>query len=100
MQSLLHGSPVAKEEGDVQVIQHSKLVARGKYIHGIESKLNITPGIANTLIARPIPAHKVKPSAVDEYKRAAYVFDLYISAFRYQILVIQRKLLCNGERRP
>lgn len=37
-QSILHGSPEAKEEGDVQIQQHSKLVARGKYVHGFESE--------------------------------------------------------------
>ncbi|CAL1694513.1 unnamed protein product [Somion occarium] len=52
VQSILHGSPEAKEEGDVQVQQHSRVVARGKYIHGFE-------------------IHRVKPSAVDEYKKAA-----------------------------
>ena len=35
-QSLLHGSPEAKEEGDVSIQQHSRLVARGKYVHGFE----------------------------------------------------------------
>lgn len=38
-QSLLHGSPQAKQEGDVQIQQHSRLVARGKYVHGFESEL-------------------------------------------------------------
>ncbi|KAI0081075.1 NIPSNAP-domain-containing protein [Panus rudis PR-1116 ss-1] len=52
VQTILHGSPEAKEEGDVQVLQHSRLVARGKYVHGLE-------------------VHRVKPSAVDEYKKAA-----------------------------
>ena len=35
-QSLLHGSPEAKSAGDVEVQQHSRLVARGKYLHGFE----------------------------------------------------------------
>ncbi|PSR71079.1 hypothetical protein PHLCEN_2v13048 [Hermanssonia centrifuga] len=52
VQSLLHGSPKAQEEGDVQIQQHSRLVARGKYVHGFE-------------------VHRVKPSAVDSYKKAA-----------------------------
>lgn len=55
MQSILHGSPEAKQEGDVQVLQHSKLVARGKYIHGFE-------------------VHKVKPDAGKEYKKAAEAY--------------------------
>ena len=32
-QSLLHGSPEAKKE---EVLQHSRLVGRGKYVHGFE----------------------------------------------------------------
>jgi len=52
VQSILHGSPEAKQEGDVQIQQHSRLVARGKYIHGFE-------------------VHKVKPDATSEYKKAA-----------------------------
>ncbi|GBE77428.1 NIPSNAP-domain-containing protein [Sparassis latifolia] len=52
VQSILHGSPEAQQEGEVQVLQHSKLIARGKYIHGFE-------------------VHRVKPDAVAEYKKAA-----------------------------
>ena len=37
-QSLLHGSPEAKKEGELEVSQHSKIVGRGKYVHGFESK--------------------------------------------------------------
>jgi hypothetical protein len=36
-QSILHGSKDAKESGDLEIQQHSRLVARGKYLHGIES---------------------------------------------------------------
>ena len=36
-QSILHGSKEAKEAGDHEIQQHSRLVARGKYLHGIES---------------------------------------------------------------
>jgi hypothetical protein len=39
-QSLLHGSPEAKEAGDLEKMQHSRLVGRGKYIHGFESTLS------------------------------------------------------------
>jgi len=52
VQSILHGSPEAQQEGDVHVQQHSRLVARGKYVHGFE-------------------VHKVKPGAAAEYKKAA-----------------------------
>ncbi|KAI0783307.1 NIPSNAP-domain-containing protein [Abortiporus biennis] len=58
VQSILHGSPDAQQEGDVQVQQHSKLVARGKYVHGFE-------------------IHHVKPEAVDAYKKAAE--EYYVS---------------------
>lgn len=36
-QSILHGSREAKEAGEHEVQQHSRLVGRGKYLHGIES---------------------------------------------------------------
>ncbi|KAI0363628.1 NIPSNAP-domain-containing protein [Pilatotrama ljubarskyi] len=55
VQSLLHGSPEAKQEGDVHILQHSRLVARGKYVHGFE-------------------VHKVKPAAVEEYKKVAEAY--------------------------
>ena len=40
-QSILHGSKDAKEAGDHEIQQHSRLVARGKYLHGIESTSRI-----------------------------------------------------------
>lgn len=52
VQSLLHGSPEAKSAGDAEVQQHSRLVARGKYLHGFE-------------------VHRVQPGKVEEYKQAA-----------------------------
>ncbi|KAF9531947.1 hypothetical protein CPB83DRAFT_848075 [Crepidotus variabilis] len=52
VQSLLHGSPEAKQAGDVEIQQHSKLVGRGKYIHELEN-------------------HQVRPDKVEEYKKAA-----------------------------
>jgi len=58
VQSILHGSPEAQNEGDVQILQHSRLVARGKYVHGFE-------------------VHRVKPGDVDSYKAAAQ--DYYAS---------------------
>ena len=36
-QSILHGSQEAKEAGDTETQQHSRIIARGKYLHGIES---------------------------------------------------------------
>ena len=41
VQSILHGSKEAKEAGDHEIQQHSRLVARGKYLHGIESASRI-----------------------------------------------------------
>ncbi|KAI0046602.1 NIPSNAP-domain-containing protein [Auriscalpium vulgare] len=52
VQNILHGSPEAKEAGDLEPLQHSKIVARGKYLHAFE-------------------VHTVKPDQVDEYKKAA-----------------------------
>ncbi|KAF8971738.1 NIPSNAP-domain-containing protein [Flammula alnicola] len=51
-QSLLHGSPEAKQAGDLDIQQHSRLVGRGKYIHDFEM-------------------HRAKPDKIDEYKKAA-----------------------------
>ncbi|RPD65095.1 NIPSNAP-domain-containing protein [Lentinus tigrinus ALCF2SS1-7] len=61
VQSILHGSPEAKQEGDVSIQQHSRVVARGKYVHGIE-------------------VHKVKPDAVPDYKKAAEAYYTAIKA--------------------
>lgn len=36
VQSLLHGSPEAQKAGELDNQQHSKVVGRGKYIHGFE----------------------------------------------------------------
>ncbi|KAF8522850.1 NIPSNAP-domain-containing protein [Gautieria morchelliformis] len=52
VQSLLHGSPEARKIGDAEIQQHSKSVARGKYLHAFE-------------------VHRVKPDAVEDYKKAA-----------------------------
>ncbi|VDB87517.1 unnamed protein product [Peniophora sp. CBMAI 1063] len=55
VQSILHGSPEAKEAGDLEVQQHHKLVARNKYLHGFE-------------------VHHVKPDQVAEYRKAAEAY--------------------------
>ncbi|KIO18873.1 hypothetical protein M407DRAFT_154534 [Tulasnella calospora MUT 4182] len=52
LQAILHGSEQAKQEGEIETLQHSKLVGRGKYIHSFE-------------------VHKVKPDRIDEYKEVA-----------------------------
>ncbi|KAJ7651676.1 hypothetical protein DFH06DRAFT_1207780 [Mycena polygramma] len=57
LQSLLHGSPEAKKAGDLDTLQHSRLVGRGKYIHGFE-------------------IHHVRPDKTDEYKQAAEKYYL------------------------
>jgi len=55
VQSLLHGSPEAKQAGELETQQHSRLVARGKYLHGFE-------------------VHRVKPEATESYKQAAEMY--------------------------
>ncbi|KAF9270702.1 NIPSNAP-domain-containing protein [Marasmius fiardii PR-910] len=52
VQSLLHGSPEAKKAGEAEIIQHSRLVGRGKYVHEFE-------------------IHRVRPDKRKEYKEAA-----------------------------
>ncbi|EIN13886.1 NIPSNAP-domain-containing protein [Punctularia strigosozonata HHB-11173 SS5] len=52
VQSILHGSEEAKAEGEVEIQQHSRIVGRGKYVHGFE-------------------IHTVKPEAAEKYKKAA-----------------------------
>ncbi|KAI0257062.1 NIPSNAP-domain-containing protein [Lactifluus subvellereus] len=52
LQSILHGSREAKEASEHEIYQHSRLIARGKYLHGIE-------------------IHRVKPDSVKEYKKVA-----------------------------
>ncbi|KAF8634901.1 hypothetical protein AX15_000649 [Amanita polypyramis BW_CC] len=49
VKSILHGSPEAKEH---ELLQHSRLVGRGKYVHGFE-------------------VHRVQPDKAEEYKKAA-----------------------------
>jgi hypothetical protein len=61
VQSLLHGSPKAKKEGQLELQQHSRLVGRGKYVHSFE-------------------VHRVKPDCIDEYKKAAEKFYPAIAA--------------------
>ncbi|KZV83267.1 hypothetical protein EXIGLDRAFT_625907, partial [Exidia glandulosa HHB12029] len=55
IQSILHGSPEAKAAGEVETQQHTRLVARGKYVHAFE-------------------VHKVIPSKIDDYKKAAETY--------------------------
>jgi len=52
VKSILHGSPEAKQAGDVDIQHHSKLIARGKYVHGFE-------------------VHRVKPETTEKYIEAA-----------------------------
>ncbi|KAG6878125.1 hypothetical protein C0993_011839 [Termitomyces sp. T159_Od127] len=57
--SLLHGSPEAKKDGELEIMQHSRIVGRGKYVHGFET-------------------HRVKPDRTEEYKKAAETYYLGI----------------------
>ncbi|KAF5385325.1 hypothetical protein D9615_001196 [Tricholomella constricta] len=59
VKSLLHGSPEAKKDGELDILQHSRIVGRGKYIHGFET-------------------HRVKPDKTEEYQRAAETYYLGI----------------------
>lgn len=71
-QSILHGSKEAKEAGDHEIQQHSRLVARGKYLHGIESTSHAykkRPTRIPLLVLFAV--HRVKPDSVKEYKKAA-----------------------------
>ncbi|KAF8602047.1 NIPSNAP-domain-containing protein [Ceratobasidium sp. AG-I] len=52
LNSVLYGSETAKKEGELEIQQYSRLIGRGKYIHGFET-------------------HRVKPDKVEEYKKAA-----------------------------
>ncbi|PFH52234.1 hypothetical protein AMATHDRAFT_74298 [Amanita thiersii Skay4041] len=52
VQSFLHGSPEAKKDGELEILQHSRLVGRGKYVHGFE-------------------IHRIRPDKTEEYKKAA-----------------------------
>ena len=74
----MHGSPEAKKAGEVEIQQHSAIVARGKYVHGFESEsleYNFrSKVVAGANAAHRYPtAHKVKPDQVDGYKKAALV---------------------------
>jgi len=55
LHSLLHGSPEAKEAGEVELQQHSRIVGRGKYLHVFEW-------------------HRVKPDSIEQYKKAAETY--------------------------
>ena len=52
LNSVLYGSEQAKKEGELEIQQYSRLIGRGKYIHGFET-------------------HHVKPDKVEDYKKAA-----------------------------
>ncbi|KAI5121296.1 hypothetical protein M0805_003765 [Coniferiporia weirii] len=52
IKNIVYGSPEAKLDGEVEIQQHSRIVARGKYLHVFEF-------------------HKVKPGASEDYKKAA-----------------------------
>ncbi|PAV22047.1 NIPSNAP-domain-containing [Pyrrhoderma noxium] len=55
LKNIVYGSPEAKEVGEAELQQHSKIVARSKYLHVFEF-------------------HKVKPELSDRYKIAATIY--------------------------
>ncbi|KAG6919019.1 hypothetical protein DXG01_009729 [Tephrocybe rancida] len=59
VKSLLHGSPEAKKDGELDIVQHSRIVGRGKYVHGFET-------------------HRVRPDKTEEYKKAAEAYYMGI----------------------
>jgi hypothetical protein len=61
IESVLYGSKKVKEEENQT---HSKMLARGKYVHEIQSKINVC---FFYYILIYILAHRVKPEKVDEY---------------------------------
>lgn len=69
-QTLLHGSPDARKAGEIEGQQHSRLVARGKYVHGFEGRNSwfMLNDVSNGRVV-----HQVKPDSIDEYKAAACV---------------------------
>jgi hypothetical protein len=62
IESVLYGSKKVKEEENQT---HSKMLARGKYVHEIQSMIHVLPFFYYILIS--ILAHRVKPEKVDEY---------------------------------
>lgn len=69
-QTLLHGSPDARRAGEIEIQQHSRLVARGKYVHGFEGRVLC---MHETDTSDGWAVHRVKPESIDEYKFAACV---------------------------
>lgn len=68
-QTLLHGSPEAKKAGEAEILQHSRKVARGKYVHAFEGKFHNYISCGLNLIF--VSVHRVRPDAADLYKKAA-----------------------------
>jgi len=56
-QSLLHGSPEAKAAGDAEIQQHTKLVARGKYVHSFEGACELWTRRQHALT---VPIHPIQ----------------------------------------
>ena len=76
-QSILHGSREAKEAGEHEMQQHSRLIGRGKYLHGIESTSFVHQSRPAQCSHPRFPTvHRVKPDSVKEYKKAAYVYKV------------------------
>ena len=99
LQSILHGSPEAKRAGDVELQQHSRLVARGKYVHAFECMSTSTLGLSaishiHVLLSRVRrflgAVHRVKPESAEQYKAAAYALlpiDIDITSVAHSTLV-------------
>lgn len=72
MQNIVYGSPEAKQAGELEAQQHSKLVARRKYLHVFECEfMRSFKHIFTGIDLLSYSDHRVKPDAVNEYKAAA-----------------------------
>ena len=66
LQTILHGSPEAKKAGELDMQQHSKLIARGKYIHAFESE---SPYPRRFSPRRQLVTASKSPQIVDSYQQ-------------------------------
>lgn len=99
-QSLLHGSPEAKKIGDAETQHHSRLVARGKYLHAFEGKCIFCfrwPFYLAIKATHTLIVHRVRPDAVENYKKAAYVS---IEALAYTSLELNKSFTARSITQP
>ena len=76
-QSILHGSKEAKEAGDHEIQQHSRLVARGKYLHGIESasctdEMRPTPAPLNRIVPQSTESNLIASRSIGKPRKSMF----------------------------